>query len=454
MSKQPLSTYRVQLHRGFTLHQLHQQLEYLHALGIDWIYASPVLAATPGSTHGYDQTDPTRLNPDLGTAAEWTALHEHRRSLGMGWLQDIVPNHMAYNLDNPWVQELLKHGEASTVAKHFDVDWRHPDFRGRIMLPILGDDLDSVIAAGQVRLTSNADGIQVYEQVLPLSSRSRGKFEDLRAAPLRDVLDAQHYALAFWKETNRVINYRRFFTVNGLICLRAERKETFDATHGLLLDWLKAGDIDGVRIDHIDGLLDPTGYLKRLREAAGDEAYIVVEKILEHGETLPSEWPIAGTSGYDFMAYVNQMLRHPQGHDEVTATARTYTTDVKGADLPVAQQIYDNKLMFLHTRMGGELDNLVHHAQGALAGLPLGMDVPRLRATVGEWLAGFPVYRAYVRFGSFSESDRSLLVHAIDRAVELGAAQTEGLTVAAVLAAQYYAAGRPYGQVSPTIDAA
>ena len=427
MAKQPLSTYRVQLHRGFTLHQLHQQLEYLHALGIDWIYASPVLAATPGSTHGYDQTDPTKLNPDLGTQAEWRALHEHRRALGMGWLQDIVPNHMAYNLDNPWVRELLRHGEASTVAKHFDVDWRHPRFRGRIMLPILGAPLDDAIASGQVALTPEADGIQVYDQVFPLSSRSLGKFGDIRAARLSDVLDAQHYALTYWKETNEVINYRRFFTVNGLICLRAERPETFEATHALILDWLKAGDIDGVRIDHIDGLLDPTGYLKRLREAAGEEAYIIVEKILEHGETIPEEWPIQGSSGYDFMAYVNQMLRHPAGHESLTATARSYTKDIKGADRPVAQQIYDNKLTFLRTRMAGELDNLVHHAKGALAGLPLGMDAALLKETVAEWLAGFPVYRAYVRFGSFSESDRSLLVHAIDRATELGAKQTQGL---------------------------
>ncbi len=427
MTKQPLSTYRVQLHAGFTLHQLHQQLEYLHALGIDWIYASPVLAATPGSTHGYDQTDPTRLNPEIGTDADWRALHEHRRALGMGWLQDIVPNHMAYNLDNPWVVELLKHGEASTVAKHFDIDWRHPKYRGQVMLPILGAELDEVIAGGQVALTPDADGIRVYDQVLPLSARSLGKFADLKAAPLRDVLDAQHYALAYWKDTNTQINYRRFFTVNGLICLRAERKETFEATHALILDWLRAGDIDGVRIDHIDGLLDPTGYLKRLREAAGDEAFIVVEKILEHGETIPEEWPIAGSSGYDFMAYVNQMLRHPDGHEAITATARRYTSDIEGSDRAVAQQVFDNKLMFLRTRMAGELDNLVHHAQGALAGLPLGMDAARLRETVGEWLAGMPVYRAYVRFGSFGESDRNLLVYAVERALELGAEQTEGL---------------------------
>ncbi len=427
MTKQPLSTYRVQLHVGFKIQQLHQQLEYLHALGIDWIYASPVLAATAGSTHGYDQIDPSRLNPELGTEAEWRALHEHRRALGMGWLQDIVPNHMAYSLENPWVREILTHGEASTAAKHFDIDWRHPDFRGRVMLPILGDELTEVIAAGQVALTPQADGIQVYDQVLPLSSRSLGKFPDLQSAKLADVLDAQHYALTFWKTTNSTINYRRFFTVNGLICLRAERPETFAATHELIIEWLGRGDIDGVRIDHIDGLLDPTGYLKRLREAVGPEPYIVVEKILEHGETLPQEWPIEGSSGYDFMAHVNQLLRHPAGHAAVTATARHFTEHIGGSELPVDLQVFGNKLRFLRASMAGELENLVHHAQGALAGLPLGMDQPLLRETVAEWLAGFPVYRAYVRFGSFSESDRSLLVHAIDRAVALGAVQTDGL---------------------------
>ena len=425
--RSPLSTYRVQLHAGFTFHQLHQQLDYLHALGIDWLYASPVVAAEPGSTHGYDQTDATRLNPELGTEADWEALHARRRALGMGWLQDIVPNHMAYSLHNPWVREVLKHGEASTVAKHFDIDWRHPEFRGRVMLPILGDELGVAIEKGDVRLSDDAEAIEVYGRRFPVSGRSRGRFPDLRAAPLVDVLAAQHYALTFWKRTNATINYRRFFTVNGLICLRAERKETFAATHELVLRWLSDGTIDGVRIDHIDGLLDPTGYLKRLREAAGDEAYIVVEKILEHGERLPDAWPIQGTSGYDFLAFANQLLRHPEGDPVLRQVAREYTEQIPGADRSVDQQVYDNKLMFLRTRMAGELDNLVHHAQGALAGLPLGMDAQLLGETVGEWLAGLPVYRAYVRFGSFRESDRKLLVHAIDRALRFGASQEHGL---------------------------
>ena len=411
----------------FKLTQLYEQLDYLHALGIDWIYASPVLAAEPGSTHGYDQTDPTRLNPEIGTEADWDALHARRRALGMGWLQDIVPNHMAYSLHNPWVREVLKHGEASTVAKHFDIDWRHPDFKGRIMLPILGDELEACIANGDVKLSEDADAILVYGQAFPVSSRSRGRFPDLGAAPLEDVLAAQHYALTFWKRSNHQINYRRFFTVNGLICLRAERKETFEATHALLLDWLRAGDVDGFRIDHIDGLLDPTGYLKRLREAAGPEAFIAVEKILEHGERIPDVWPIQGTSGYDFMAYANQLLRHPEGDARVREIARTYTADIQGADRDVDQQVYDNKLMFLRTRMAGELDNLVHHAQGALAGLPLGMDAQLLKETVAEWLGGFPVYRAYVRYGNFRESDRKLLVGAIDRALHFGATQEHGL---------------------------
>lgn len=423
----PLSTYRVQLHAGFKLAQLHQQLDYLKALGIDWIYASPVFAAVPGSTHGYDQTDPTKLNPELGTRADWYALHERRRELGLGWLQDIVPNHMAYSLHNPWVRELLKHGEASTVAKHFDVDWRHPDFKGRIMMPILGDDLAACIERGEVRLSAEADAILVYDQVLPLSSRSRGRFADLRAAPLAEVLAAQHYALTHWKDASERINYRRFFTVNGLICLRAERKETFDATHALVIEWLEASDIDGVRVDHVDGLLDPTGYLKRLREVLGPDAFIAVEKILEHGERLPESWPIEGTSGYDFIAYTGQLLRHPRGDARVREIARLYTVDITDADRDVNQQVYDNKLMFLRTRMAGELDNLVHHARGALAGLPLGMDAGLLRETVAEWLAGFPVYRAYIRFGSFREGDRRLLVGAIDRALGFGAIQEHGL---------------------------
>ena len=427
MLKVPSSTYRVQLHAGFTLHQLHAQLDYLHALGVDWIYASPVLAAEPGSNHGYDQTDATRLNPALGTERDWGALHAERQRLGMGWLQDIVPNHMAYSMHNPWVRELLTHGEASTVARHFDIDWRHPAYRGRVMLPILGSPLPQAIEAGEVALADDGRGIRVYERVLPLSSRSLGRFDDLRAAALTDVLDAQHYALVHYAETDHTINYRRFFTVNGLICLRAERQETFDATHAKLLEWVRAGQIDGLRVDHIDGLLDPTGYLRRLREAVGPDTYLTVEKILEHGETIPDEWPIEGTSGYDFMAYTGQLLRQPAGHARLAAFAKTFTADVPGADREFARKVFDNKRDFLRRYMAGELDNLVHHARGALAGLPLAGDPERLRDTIAAWLAGFPVYRAYVRFGGFRESDRQLLAGVVDRAAAFDPGAGEGL---------------------------
>ena len=419
----PLATYRVQLHAGFTLSDLHAQLDYLHALGVDWIYASPVLMAVPGSTHGYDVADVARLNPELGDAAAWSALHERRRQLGLGWLQDIVPNHMAYDLTNPWVVELLKHGEASTVARHFDVDWRHPDYRGKVMLPILGAPLEEVIAEGHVSVDDAAGVLRVYDRELPLSARSLAKLAGSQPVDLDTVIADQHYALAYWQDTNSRINFRRFFTVNGLICLRQERAETFRATHALVLEWLRAGEIDGIRLDHIDGLLDPTGYLKRLREAVGPDVYILAEKILEHGERLPEAWPIQGTTGYDYLAYQNQLLRDPDASSELLATAASFDNP----STPVGDDVYRNKRWVLTERMAGELDNVVHHAQGALAGLPLGLDRDLLRSTIADWLSAFPVYRAYPRFGGFRDSDRRVLVDAVERALDHAGTNREGL---------------------------
>ena len=426
MAHQPRSTYRVQLHAGFTFRDLEARLPYLRDLGVHWVYASPVLAAVPGSTHGYDVTDCTRLNPELGSDEDWVRLHERRRGLGLGWLQDIVPNHMAYDLANPWVRELLRHGEASTVARHFDIDWRHPDFRGKVMLPVLGAPLEECVAEGHVRYDAEAGCIRVYDRVLPLSARSRARLPTDGSAPdLEALLRAQHYRLAYWKQTHERINYRRFFTVNGLICLRQERAATFAATHALIDRWVERGEVDGLRLDHIDGLLDPGGYLKRLREAVGEDCYIVVEKILEQGERLPAQWPVQGTTGYDFLALANQLLRDPAATDALAATAAGFHGS--GALTPIADQVFDNKRLILLERMAGELDNLVHHARGALAGLPLGMDPALLRAVVADWLCAFPVYRAYPRMGRFRESDRRLLVHAADLAIERDTPRRRGL---------------------------
>ena len=422
--KQPLSTYRVQLHAGFTLRDLRERLPYLRALGIDWVYASPVLRAVPGSTHGYDVADVAELNPELGTDDDWRELHALRRDLGMGWLQDIVPNHMAYDLANPWVRELLRHGEASTVARHFDIDWRHPDYRGKVMLPILGAPLEQVIAEGHIRVDREAETLHVYERRLPLSARSLSKLPAGGEPDVAAVVARQHYALAYWRETESRINFRRFFTVNGLICLRQERPETFRATHALMLEWIAAGEVDGLRLDHVDGLLDPTGYLRRLREAVGEDVYIVAEKILEHGERLPADWPLQGTTGYDFLAFQNQLLRHGGAATERLAEVAAGFGE---RPTPIAEDVARNKRWVLTERMAGELDNVVHHARGALAGLPLGMDHDLLRGTVADWLSAFPVYRAYPRYGNLPEGDRRVLVDAVDRALAAPTEHRRGL---------------------------
>ena len=423
----PLSTYRVQLHEGFGFAALTKILPYLHQLGIDWIYASPVLAATPGSSHGYDVTHVNQLNPELGTEEEWESLHQQRRAIGMGWLQDIVPNHMAFNLSNPWIREVLRHGQASTVAKHFDIDWHHPDYRGKLMFPFLGETLEKAIEHGNVRLNADAKAIEVYDRALPISSRSLGKLAADPDRSLREVLGDQHYVLTHWRATEHAINYRRFFTVNGLICLRQTRKQTFAATHQRVVEWVKEDLVNGLRIDHVDGLRDPTGYLQQLRAAVGPNTYIAVEKILEQGERLPGQWPVQGTTGYDFLAIANQMLRDPN----TTATLEElYAELTQVPSLPeLGELVFANKRLVLQNRMGGELDNLVHHARGALAGLPLGMDPALLRATLSDWLCAFPVYRAYPRMGRLSEAARRILVEAADAALSMPNTQQQGLSM-------------------------
>ena len=309
----PRATYRVQLHAGFTFDDAAAIVPYLAQLGISHLYTSPVLQAVPGSTHGYDVVDHGRVNSELGGEEGFLRLADALHSRGMGLVLDIVPNHMAISSEqNRWWWDVLEHGPDSRYAGYFDVEWDPPERRLRnvVLLPVLPDHYGRVLDAGGIRLVRDADRVLVEHEGrrFPLDPRSVEPLlrDDEAVAAINadpDALDAllgaQHYRLAFWRAASEDLGYRRFFDVDALIGLRAEREEVFAATHELVLRWVAEGRVQGLRVDHPDGLRDPAGYFARLRAGAPD-AWIVAEKILEADEALPADWPIDGTTGYRF----------------------------------------------------------------------------------------------------------------------------------------------------------
>ncbi|MHA6766238.1 malto-oligosyltrehalose synthase [Sphingobium ummariense] len=310
----PRATYRLQLTGDFPFAAAEAIVPYLADLGISHVYASPITMARQGSTHGYDVVDPTRINPELGGEPGFRSLVTALRARDMGLVIDIVPNHMGVAGDeNPWWNDVLRLGRGSRYAGYFDIDWNGP-----LILPILGATLSEAIASGDLKLMAGDDPhLLLYGgRRLPLRPDTP-LGEDLRV-----IADAQHYRLVHWRTANDSLNWRRFFSINELAGLRIEDPAVFDATHRLYLDLYREGLIDGLRIDHVDGLTDPAGYCRRLRgamDAIRPGAWIVVEKILGADEALPSDWGMDGTSGYDFMRDATALLHAPEGQTPLTA---------------------------------------------------------------------------------------------------------------------------------------
>jgi (1->4)-alpha-D-glucan 1-alpha-D-glucosylmutase len=494
----PTATYRLQMHAGFALRDAVAVLPYLHALGVSHLYLSPVLAARPGSTHGYDGTDPTRLNPELGTEDEFRALAAACRERGMGLILDVVPNHMAASADhNPWWADMLTHGPASPYAGHFDIAWQdhpRPHLRDKVLLPVLGEPYATVLEGGHVR-PEVADGrlvLRLYDQTLPVDPRTYGlvlqpALDAARAAlgpddpgvvelqsvlnavrhlpprsepdpqvqadgraemavihrrlhelppavrdhilaaittlagtpgdpgsfaALDELVDAQAYRPSFWRVAADEINYRRFFDVNELAALSGEREEVFRDTHGKLLEWVRDGLVDGVRIDHPDGLFDPKQYLERLQQAAPGLP-VWVEKILGHGEELPAEWPCAGTTGYEFLTGVGGLFVDPAGEAPLT---RTYV-NVTGRDDPYPELVYQSKRLILRAALASELNMLAHQLDRLAQSQRWSRDftLTGLRRALREVIACFPVYRTYLADG-VSELERRQVLEAVRQA--------------------------------------
>ncbi|HET7139246.1 MAG TPA: alpha-amylase family glycosyl hydrolase, partial [Arthrobacter sp.] len=305
--KVPASTYRLQIRSSFTLFDAAATVPYLKSLGVDWVYLSPILTAERGSDHGYDVTDPSSVDPERGGPSGLLALSDAARAHGMGVLVDIVPNHVgvASPPQNPWWWSLLREGHGSPYAAAFDVDWDVG--AGRIRIPILGSDDD-------VGLLSIDDGeLRYFDHRFPLAPGSYTDGDSPEA-----VHDRQHYELISWRRADSELNYRRFFAVNTLAGIRVEDRWVFDQAHSEVKRWFDDGLVDGLRVDHPDGLADPAGYLRWLKDLSGG-AYVLVEKILEPGEELPPEFSCAGTTGYDALADLDRLLVDPAGEDALDA---------------------------------------------------------------------------------------------------------------------------------------
>ncbi|NYI03237.1 (1-_4)-alpha-D-glucan 1-alpha-D-glucosylmutase [Allostreptomyces psammosilenae] len=331
----PTATYRLQLQPRFDFDAAAAAVPYLASLGVSHLHLSPILQATPGSTHGYDVVDHGRVSADLGGEAGLRRLAGAARAHGLGLVVDCVPNHMAVPVPQYLSAPLwgvLRDGPTAPSARWFDVDWSVPG--GRMLLPVLRERLAAalpelrvdVLGAGEARAHCPAGTpvLRYHDHVLPLRPGTEG-------LPLAELLDRQWYRLAWWRLGRTELNYRRFFTITSLIGLRVEDPEVFAATHATLLRLVAEGLVDGLRIDHPDGLADPRGYLRRLAEAAGGR-WTVVEKILTGEERLPRDWPCAGTTGYDVLRRIDGLFVDQPGVRRITEHYRCFTDEARGAD--------------------------------------------------------------------------------------------------------------------------
>lgn len=551
----PSAVYRLQLHAGFTLEDAAALVPYLARLGVSHVYASPYLAAAPGSRHGYDVVDHDRINPELGGPEALDRLVAVLDQHGMGHILDFVPNHMGIGPANPYWMDVLENGPSSVHARRFDIDWRpvKDELENKVLLPILGDQYGAVLEAGELRLVleGGAFTVRYYEHVLPINPRQYARIlrhrlpeleerlgkghpqlqellsiatacdnlphrteiepakveerhrekeiikrrlaalqeespeiRDHLAAAVREyngrpgdpgsfdrldaLLDAHAYRVAHWRVAGEEINYRRFFDINELAAIRMEDPAVFAAAHRLVLGLYGAGKLQGLRIDHPDGLYDPREYFRRLQEgaflavcrrewerlveagdgvAAGPGAiarrweaelepalrdrytratawpgsplsrplYVVVEKILGRGEVPPEDWPIRGTTGYDFLNEVNGLFVERSAAGALDDLYRRFT----GEGVDFGELVYDAKKLILATSLASEVEILAHQLNRISERNRRTRDftLGSLRQAIVEYIACFPVYRSYVTGAEpADERDRRYIEQAVARA--------------------------------------
>ena len=491
----PGATYRLQFTPDFGFAQAEAVIDYLRDLGITDVYASPIFHARPGSQHGYDVVDPNRLNPELGTVEEFEALVASAQRAGLGWLQDIVPNHMAYDSQNRLLMDVLENGPASPYADFFDIQWNHPyeSMKGKVLAPFLGRFYGECLESGEISLRYDERGlhivyfsltlpvnIEAYSEVLtdnlPEIRRRIGadhldyikllgvlytlkniapgqegaeradhivfvkrilwelysgnetirrhlddnlaRFNGIAGQPesfnqLDHLLSQQWYRLAFWKVAAEELDYRRFFNINELISLRMEEERVYRHTHALVRKLASEGKFTGLRIDHVDGLYDPLGYLMRLRRDLPD-AYLVVEKILAFDEDLPAEWPVQGSTGYEFLNYVNGIFCARANRRLFSQIYERFT----GLTTSAANLMVEKKRLIIGKYMAGDIEGLAFLLRSVSSRDRHAADVTLygLKRALVEVLAYFPVYRSYVSPGYCSAQDRHWLSTAVERA--------------------------------------
>jgi (1->4)-alpha-D-glucan 1-alpha-D-glucosylmutase len=537
----PVSTYRLQLHAGFTLRDAREIVAYLARLGITDCYCSPYFRALPGSTHGYDVCDFNQLNPELGSEADFGAFVTELAEHSMGHLLDFVPNHMATDpMENRWWRDILQHGQASPFARFFDIDWRpvKPELRDKVLLPFLGDHYGRVLEGGELRVAFSEGELvllcgdaglpvdpRLYPRVLRIDlealqaelgevdnalqeflsiltalshlppatetkpervaerlresrlARERlaklvteaprirrhvddalEKINGLPGRPesfdaLHEFLEAQSFRLAYWKTAVHEINFRRFFDINQLAGLRMEDAAVFAATHRLVLRLVREGHVTGLRLDHLDGLFDPAGYLEALQTAilearaaeyfgwgedrqesqreqliswraverdrdpasvAARPLYVVAEKILSGSEALPEIWPVHGTTGYDYLNDLNRIFVDPRNARAMRQIYERFTH----RSLAFSDVVYECKRLITGTSLASELNVLGSALNRISEGDRRARDftLDSLRQALREVAACFPVYRTYVTAAGATDADRSVIGRAIDRA--------------------------------------
>lgn len=380
----PAATYRLQVHAGFRLEDAAELAGYLADLGVTHAYSSPLLRSAEGSNHGYDTVDHAHIDEARGGRAGFdrfvAALHER----GLGLVLDLVPNHMGVDdpAAAPWWWDVLQHGPTSAHSDAFDIDWEFGG--GKVRIPVLGsaDDVEKLEVVGGAGADGAAGELRYYDNRFPIAPGTEG-------GTAQEVHARQHYELVDWRRADADLNYRRFFAINTLAGLRVEDPAIFEATHHLVLQLVREHAVDGLRIDHPDGLADPKGYLDRLAEASGGR-WTVVEKILEPGEDLPGSWRTAGTTGYDALAEVDGVLVDPAGEPAFTAL----DTELNGGPVDYARLVHDCKREVTDGMLGSEVARLVR-----VIGELRGVDVAERTEALAELLASFPVYRSYLPDG-------------------------------------------------------
>jgi (1->4)-alpha-D-glucan 1-alpha-D-glucosylmutase len=487
-SRIPLACYRLQFNGDFTFRRASAAMDYLSRLGVTDIYASPLLQSRFGSKHGYDVTDPLRIDSELGNEEQFDAFQSMLQKKGMGLLLDIVPNHMAASPENPWWMDVLENGPASAYAAYFDIDWHPPSLTldNKILLPVLGSFYGHALNNRELQLVFRRGTflIEYYDMSFPLTPKSYRRilkhrehllekklgadstsFQEylgivaaLAALPEREsltmdaagerrlqvagikerlrqlhetnrevqrfvrdnlrifngrrkhagsfrsldrLLSEQNYVLAYWQNVNEGINYRRFFNITDLVGVRVEDPMVFEAIHAVVLQLIERRVVTGLRIDHIDGLRDPLGYLRRLQERAGgfqeqgNSCYVIVEKILSGAEKLPQEWPVAGTTGYEYLNAVNRLFVHPHGAREIEEIYRRFL----GRELNYEDVLYQKKKLVMSTLLSAEVRYLGRQLSVLAQRDRYARDLSRMELAQAliETTACLPVYRTYIR---------------------------------------------------------